>query len=199
MSYNPGIFGPTPAGVSLVSAGYCPATRLGTSIGHDRSITDILTDIRVAVDPRNATLASLWNTTAGVQPCGPYSGQPFPTRLGYGDSWPGVTCQESATYGGISALDLSTYSGAAVLRGTLPVQLRELRSAARILLSEQLLSSTIPAAWGTPQQWTYFSPTVGFDSLVLLKLDGAREAAARLAIACPPIRKPPAAQLRMGC
>lgn len=41
LSHNPALFGATPAGVTL-SATYCGFFRRGTSLGHDRSVVDIL-------------------------------------------------------------------------------------------------------------------------------------------------------------
>jgi hypothetical protein len=73
----------------------------------------------------------------------------------------------SALVGGISCLCASGLR----LRGTLPTQLRELRTTTVILLSRNALTGSLPAAWGQNVTWnSSATPTPGFDSAVLLDL-----------------------------
>jgi hypothetical protein len=73
----------------------------------------------------------------------------------------------SALVGGISCLCASGLR----LRGTLPMQLRELRTTTVILLSRNALTGSLPAAWGQNVTWnSSATPTPGFDSAVLLDL-----------------------------
>jgi hypothetical protein len=54
------------------------------------------------------------------------------------------------------------------MAGTMPLALRELRTATVILVSRNSLSGTMPTAWGQLVSWTNFAPSRGFDACVLL-------------------------------
>jgi hypothetical protein len=127
----------------------------GTSIGLDRPLASILADVKAALDPSGAVLTS-WITNA-VQPCPPWvstngnnPGQ-SDASPGYGRAFAGVTCDEwdgavvssTSNLGGLLSLILTGTS----LNGTLPDQLRELRTATQVTLSGNALSGTIPPAW----------------------------------------------------
>ena len=126
----------------------------GTSIGLDRPLVSILADVKAALDPSGAMLTS-WNSSA-VQPCPPWlSGNANPvqsaTTPGYGRAFAGVTCSEwdgavlSATsnLGGLLSLILTGTN----FNGTLPDQLRELRTATQVTLRGHALSGTVPTSW----------------------------------------------------
>ena len=85
-------------------------------------------------------------------------------------SWqsPGTALpQNSALTGGISCLCASGLG----LSGSLPAQLRELRTATNIMLSRNALVGSLPASWGQNVSWTNFAtPTPGFDAALLLDL-----------------------------
>ena len=83
-------------------------------------------------------------------------------------SSPGTTLpQNSALAGGISCLCASGLG----LNGTLPTQLRELRTTTNIMLSRNALSGSLPSAWGQNVTWTNFAtPTPGFDAVLVLDL-----------------------------
>jgi hypothetical protein len=204
----------------LSSTGYL----FGTSLGLDRPLASILSDLRAALDPSGAVL-SRWNAPL-LQPCPPWypSGTGAtagtaqrPSSPGYGTWLPGLFkpgtaasinsyCQDyyagvaatadavpftttaAATYtaltnptfsstafattltpnsalvGGISALVLNALG----LRGSLPVQLRELRTTTFFMLSRNSLSGSLPSDWGQPVSWNNFSPSTGFDACRLL-------------------------------
>ena len=76
--------------------------------------------------------------------------------------------QTAATVGGISALCLNGLD----LSGSLPVQLRELRTTTNIILSRNALVGSLPSAWGTAVAWNASLPSSskGFDSAVMLDL-----------------------------
>ncbi len=131
----------------------------GTSIGLDRPLVDILRDVQAALDPSNTSaLAASWGSTH-LQACTPYKSSNAPlttypgqavTQPGYGRSWLGVTCQDgpgfivtAAAVGAASNVVLFNMS----LRGTLPVQLRELKTASTISVSLNALSGTMPSCW----------------------------------------------------
>jgi hypothetical protein len=151
----------SPAANALTSGTYGAALSYGTgvlygtSIGLDRPLVSILRDVQAALDPSGAVLKS-WGA-AHWQPCAPWvsSNGANPNQNvstpGYGRSWSGVTCSEwdalpiSATseLGGASALTLTSVG----LAGSLPVQLRELRTAGTIALTRNLLSGSVPSCW----------------------------------------------------
>ena len=70
----------------------------------------------------------------------------------------------TALAGGISSLSLNGLG----LSGSVPVQLRELRSTTIILLSRNALHGSLPSAWGQPVSWNTTAPSAGFDSCTLL-------------------------------
>ena len=70
----------------------------------------------------------------------------------------------TALAGGISILSLNGLG----LSGSVPVQLRELRSTTIILLSRNALQGSLPAAWGQPVSWNTTAPSPGFDACTLL-------------------------------
>jgi hypothetical protein len=130
----------------------------GTSIGLDRPLVDMLREVQAALDPTNtSTLAASWGSTH-LQPCAPWKslgsnnvGQAS-TSLAFGRAWTGVMCQDTVamnlgvsptSMGGVGDLVLFNMS----LQGTLPVQLRELRTASTISLALNALSGTIPNCW----------------------------------------------------
>ena len=79
--------------------------------------------------------------------------------------------QTAALAGGISSLCLNAVG----LKGTLPVQLRELRTTTAVLLSRNALTGALPSAWGASVAWNFSgSATKGFDSCVLLDLSQNR-------------------------
>jgi hypothetical protein len=227
LAYNPLLVGALPAGVNssklfawsgnlngfyaytvanvISTAGLAPTYSTGylygTSIGLDRPLPSILSDLRAALDPAGVVLGR-WNASL-VQPCPPWyptgitalagTGQ-RPASPGYGTWLPGVSkpggnttvsyCQDyyagsmtiasvpftltaAATYtaltnptfsattpamllppnarlaGGVSALVLNGLG----LNGTLPVQLRELRTTTFFMLSRNALTGSIPECW----------------------------------------------------
>ena len=84
--------------------------------------------------------------------------------LGYSAAGTSALAQNSALIGGISVLSMMGLG----LTGTMPLALRELRTATVILVSRNLLSSTLPSSWGQIVSWTNFAPSRGFDACVLL-------------------------------
>ena len=79
--------------------------------------------------------------------------------------------QTSTPIGGISSLCLNS----AGLSGTVPVQLRELRTTTQVLLSRNSLTGSLPSTWGGNVGWTSTGPaSKGFDSCVLLDLSQNR-------------------------
>jgi hypothetical protein len=118
----------------------------------------MLREVQAALDPTNtSTLAASWGSTH-LQPCAPWKslgsnnvGQAS-TSLAFGRAWTGVMCQDTVamnlgvsptSMGGVGDLVLFNMS----LQGTLPVQLRELRTASTISLALNELSGTIPNCW----------------------------------------------------
>ena len=83
-------------------------------------------------------------------------------------SSPGTTLpQNSALTGGISCLCASGLG----LSGTLPTELRELRTTTNFVLSRNLLTGSLPAPWGQNVSWANFAtPTPGFDAALMLDL-----------------------------
>ena len=79
--------------------------------------------------------------------------------------------QTTAPLGGISSLCLNGPLTTAGLSGSVPVQLRELRTTTVILLSRNSLKGSLPSAWGGNVGWTVTGPvSKGFDSCALLDL-----------------------------
>ena len=137
----------------------------------------ILRDIQAAVDPSNATvLAASWGAT-DAQPCAPWPSQSA-TTPGLGQSWTGVTCLEwsgaastvaNPAGGGVGVLSLDALQ----LAGTLPVQLRELRTMTTFSAVRNNISGTIPNCWGANITWgaqQQGAVTLGFNSLTLIDL-----------------------------
>ena len=163
----------TRAQPNAYGSGYGTGFLYGTSIGLDRPMVSILLDIKASLDPTNAALGS-WRST-DLQPCRAWYGQGASTAPQAPKAWRYVStaytsgvlgeyCQDwlpvqspsffvalSATsttsntlpVGGLSALYLVALS----LKGTLPVQLRELRTATQITLRRNLLQGSIPLCW----------------------------------------------------
>ena len=135
-------------------------------------------DIRAALDPGNITLFD-WNARLSAQPCLPYGSQPGAgVRASYGASWTGVLCGPTwgdvGTGGGVPYLYLYNSYGALnsrpVLAGTLPLALRDLRTAKQVLLYFNALTGSIPD-WGAVTTWVNFPASAGFGSLTVLRLD----------------------------
>lgn len=109
---------------------------INRSIGLDRPMWSILADIKAALGP--AGLPS-WNLQpTSVQPCPTWTGQQT-GRPTTGQTLAGIVCRDTTApvglmrlvYGGISTLLLPN----TVLNGTLPTQLRELRTTTSIDLT----------------------------------------------------------------
>jgi hypothetical protein len=166
LAYNPLLVGPVPPLLALGSVLGSSLNTIGTSLGLDWPLAAILADVRAALDPSGGVLGG-WNASASVQPCAPYSGQRS-GRLGYGGSWTGVTCSDGTAFAPMTLfLDSLPY-----LAGTVPLRLRELRTATSIKLQRNpLLGGTLPAAWGANVTWSNFpTPTPGFDNTEYLYL-----------------------------
>ena len=84
--------------------------------------------------------------------------------LGYSGAGASTLPQNSAVIGGVSVLSMMGLG----LAGTMPLALRELRTATVILVSRNLLSGTLPSTWGQVVTWTNFAPSRGFDACMLL-------------------------------
>lgn len=134
----------------------------------------VLMAIRAAMDPIGSELAN-WNSSAS-QPCPAYSGQPNNRPGTYGGSWRGVTCASvyaavSPTRnvnGGIATLALTSFG----VTGTIPAILAELRTATAVSLSNNYLQGTLPN-WGVaPLPAATLPPSLGFDSLTNLAING---------------------------
>lgn len=209
LAYNPALFGPLPPGVTVQTPSALPAgsgasssDRLfATSVGLDRPMTDILTAIRLQLDPTSRVL-----TWGGSNPCMPWSGgsvdqqvraapprpapamasglisprsaprpQPQVTSPSFGQGWSGVSCRDAyatSREGGVSSLWISFYSSNATspLTGLMPVELRELRTAASIVITGHALTGTLPACWGQNYTRSFYPQSAGFDSATTLAL-----------------------------
>ena len=127
-----------------------------------------------------ATTGTSYCNDYGITPSKPfvYSYTSPPTiqqlanPLGSATDYTSTIPQTAATVGGISALCLNGLG----LSGTLPVQLRELRTTTNILMSRNALAGALPAAWGTAVAWNASLPasSKGFDSTVMLDLSQNR-------------------------
>lgn len=139
-------------------------------------LSTVPAEIRQALDPQNASALSTSWSSATPQWCPPYGGQPFSSRPGYGQTWLGLSCGDTAPFGGVATLSLMppTFQGSGMLRGSLPAQLRELRAATQVFIREQALTGTLPSVWGTTILSTTsgLGLTPGFDSLSSLRIDG---------------------------
>ena len=179
LAFNPLLVGPLPANVTLAmpsalppSSGGPAAYLYGTSIGLDRPAHDILQDMRAALDPSGQVL-----TWGGLNPCLPYGTQ-SDASVAAGQGWNGVVCKDTyspstkAGEGGISSVWLTfpSANATAPLQGSVPLQLRELRTAASISLAGHQLSGSLPPCWGQNYSRTYFPPSPGFDQLAYLGL-----------------------------
>lgn len=154
VGFNPLLVGPVLSNMTL-STGYTGYFTFGTSLGLDRPMAYILQDIAAALDPQGLVLgqgATAWNAAVSLQPCPPYtSPQVMPTRqYAYGKSWMFVTCNNiyaagaGQKFGGVNI----NINNRASLLGTLPVQLRELRTATTVYLYRNIyLGGAFPAAW----------------------------------------------------
>ena len=97
LAYNPLLVGTVPATLALGSvlqpSGSCYYFAMGTSLGLDRPMASILSDISAAVDPSGQALGTTahpstgWvlQTLGGSQPCVPYYSQPT-SSAAYGGS-----------------------------------------------------------------------------------------------------------------
>lgn len=150
------LYGTLPPAFGAPWAAHCSGTLTGSSIGLDRPLPNILYDMRYQLDPSGRSL--VWNTYTSLQPLAPYGGQPV-GRMATGGSFTGVTCADSAT--------VPTYSlslRARNLIGSIPVQLRELRTTTWIDLSSNSLQGSLPAAWNAPLTWNFTGgSSFGFD------------------------------------
>lgn len=140
IAFCPNIFGPLPWNQILFAetAFYLGAWRnpyvYGTSIGLDRPMASILNDVKAALNPNGTALAG-WTLGTTLQPCAGYNAVTpgRPTSSIFPGGFPGITCGDGYTapalsrvlWGGISQIVLTGFS----LGGSLPVQLRELRTA----------------------------------------------------------------------
>jgi hypothetical protein len=164
----------------------------GTSIGLDEPLYAILRRIAAALDPTGTLLPS-WqaSSTALAQPCLPsFGGGQRSSSPGYGQSWVGVAayCVDGTfagnpfaglaknpandwgwivgnyrpqwATGGIGQLTLTGLG----LNGTLPDDIRLLRTMTYLDLSQNSLRGSIPAAWGQPVTFTNYPATSNFIS-----------------------------------
>ena len=165
----------------------------GTSIGLDEPLYAILRRIAAALDPTGSLLPS-WqaSSTALAQPCLPsFGGGQRSTSPGYGQSWVGVAAYcIDGTYagnplggnaahnpggangwmvgshltqwatGGIGQIGLTGLG----LNGTLPADIRLLRTMTYLDLSQNSLQGSIPAAWGQPVTFTNYPALSNFTS-----------------------------------
>ena len=187
------------AAPSYNDPGYGTGFLYATSIGLQRPLASILQDVKLALDPTRAALSS-WNISSmnPCRPWSSYGNSPKQNSASpsAGTSWRYIStlgvagsaeyCQDwqaagtgryvytspttlavnTAPTGGIAALWLSGLG----LRGTVPLQLRELRTATSIVLSRNMLIGTMPQCWGVAIAWQYFSPSPGFDSCTVIDL-----------------------------
>lgn len=94
-----------------------------------------------------------------------------------GQGWNGVVCREAYTTqreGGIDSLWVSFPSSNATtpLIGSMPVQLRELRTASAIGIIGHFLTGTLPACWGQNYSRANYPSSAGFDRATTLALGG---------------------------
>ena len=183
LAFNPLLVGPLPPGLTLSLPSTTPAGQpaatsgpaaylYGTSVGLDRPMRDILQAVRASLDPSNRTL-----TWGGINPCLPYATQQLGAPAA-GQAWNGVACKDSysaaakAGEGGVAALWPVFFSGnaTAALAGSVPLELRELRTAAAISLAGHSLAGPLPGCWGQNYSRTYYPSGPGFDQLTLLGL-----------------------------
>lgn len=160
---NPLLVGTIPTGLAPWNA-HCSGSTLGSSLGLDKPLPYLLgLTIRPQLDPTSAALLS-WNPGASLQPCPPYSGQPQ-GRPGYGGSYAGISCTDTTT--GMT-FTMNLYGGnkpaSGLLTGSIPTELRELRTMTYVELSYNQLGGTLPQSWGQNVTWANFpTPTPGFD------------------------------------
>jgi hypothetical protein len=136
---NPLLVGTIPTGTSLWSV--CSYYLRGTSIGLDRPLPYILSDIKSTLVDSGGWLAT-WNTSLALQVC---SGSGTAGYQSYGAStWAGVSCNDYASpatfYLNAYTLGLRNFG----LAGSVAQQLQELRNFNGIDMSYNLLSGTLP-------------------------------------------------------
>jgi hypothetical protein len=136
---NPLLVGTIPAGTTLWPV--CSYYLRGTSIGLDRPLPYILSDIKSALVDSGNQLAS-WNTSVTLQVC---SGSGTAGYQSYGAAtWAGLTCRDYASpatfYANAYSLGLRNYG----LAGSVATQLQQLRTFTSIDLSYNLLAGTLP-------------------------------------------------------
>ena len=89
---------------------------------------------------------------------------PLGNPLGSSAAGSSTLPQNAALTGGVSAVSLMALG----LTGTMPLALRELRTATNVFVSRNLLTSSLPPAWGQVVTWTNFPSSRGFDSCLIL-------------------------------
>lgn len=145
LSYNVPLVGSPPNGLAIWT-GNCGYNYQGTSVGLDTSMGPLMNLIGAALDPAGAviggTLTGSWQLSS--QPCPPFAGQPgslvngVQARRGYGGSFTGVTCGNTATSGGITQIILAQRTPA--LAGIVPYELSLLRTLTYLDLSRNVLT-----------------------------------------------------------
>ena len=120
-----------------------------------------------------AATGTSYCTDVGVTPIAPFvfstatSIDSLSNPTGSSSSPGTALAANSALVGGISCLCASGLG----LSGTVPTQLRELRTATVILLTRNALTGSLPADWGQNVTWNNSAtPSPGFDSTLLLDL-----------------------------
>lgn len=140
-------------------------------------MTDILKAVRLALDPTGVVLQWTGNNPCDMWVYSATSSQ-VPASAVFGQSWNGLVCKDTYTTatasataeGGILSLSLAfpSLNATLPLTGSVPLELRELRTATTINLGGHLLTSTLPACWGQNYSRTFFPAGPGFDKVTLL-------------------------------
>jgi hypothetical protein len=89
---------------------------------------------------------------------------PLGNPLGSATAGSSTLPQNAALTGGVSAVSMMALG----LTGTMPLALRELRTARNVFVSRNLLTGSLPSAWGQVVTWTNFPSSCGFDSCLIL-------------------------------
>lgn len=185
LAYNPRLVGTLPPGLTVAAPfpttlGQSNQFLFATSIGLDRPMTDILSAAQAALDP-NATVLQ-W---AGSNPCNAWANTAQNTyqvsaSASFGQSWNGITCKDTYTTpalsataeGGVLSLAVAfpSFNATRQLTGSLPTELRELRTATFINLGGHLLTGPVPQCWGQNFSRNFFQPTAGFEKVTVLGL-----------------------------